>query len=261
MMFSEGKFKKMSQARQEKKVMEIIRELEQRWDDESFRLLQLAHLSELAELMHSNGVEVLVRIDISITLRKFLQQTTGILRGWGFETTDPDFTVVSKLDGSSETRKFPLWLILDNLRSSFNVGAIIRTAECLGVSGIYLCGCTATPEHHKVRKTAMGAEKHIQWSNFEFTLDALQHCRDNGRRIYALETAENATLLHECKFVQPAALMLGNEALGIDEELLREADEIVRIPLSGWKNSLNVGAAFAICAETIVSSWRQVETR
>jgi len=143
-------------------------------------------------------------------------------------------------------------LILDNLRSAFNVGSIFRSTECLGLGRIWLCGVTATPNDYALRKTARGTASRIDWSHFEETAEAVKQARAEGYRVYALETSAQAESVFAEDFKLPLALVLGNESLGISDEILSLCDRTVCLPVQGWKNSLNVAVACAVCAYQVV---------
>jgi len=137
-------------------------------------------------------------------------------------------------------------LILDNLRSSFNVGSLIRTSEALGVTRIHICGYTATPENSKTAKSALGTDDWIDWQYWENTHECLQYLRSVGLRLYAFETAQESELLNEVRPEYPCALLLGNERYGVSTGTLSLVDHVVKIPLHGRKNSLNVAVCGAI---------------
>ncbi len=134
-------------------------------------------------------------------------------------------------------------LVLDNLRSSFNVGCLFRTAEALGVRKVYLCGYTATPQNPKLTKSSLGSEQWITWEHFDSTLDCLSKLGRDKVTLYALETAVNAKDINMFKPIFPCALILGNERFGLGTPVLKAAHHILSIPLYGRKNSLNV----AVC--------------
>lgn len=161
---------------------------------------------------------------------------------------DDEF-VVDETDGlRSEVQRVPLKVIAENLRSAFNVGAIFRTSECLGVSEIVLSGYTPGPDDEKIARTAMGTAEMVPWRRTDRASEACAQLREEGYKIVALETATNAVPLHEMNFDGPTAFVLGNERFGLDDETLRQADAICRIPTQGIKNSMNVGVAFGIAA-------------
>lgn len=155
-------------------------------------------------------------------------------------------------------QRMPLVVVMDHLRSAFNVGAIFRSAECLRVSHLHLCGYTATPDESRGQtgRAAMGADVHVPWSHSERTKDVLRELSARGIPVFALETVEGAESVHAFEFPQPCALLLGNERHGIEADLLALCTAPVRIPCYGVKNSLNVSVAFAICAYEIARQWQ-----
>ena len=142
----------------------------------------------------------------------------------------------------------PFVVIADNIRSAFNVGAIFRTAEAFGAESVWLSGYSPAPDEEKTAKTSMGTQDHIEWKTVSHAHDAITELKSQGFAIIALETAQTAVELQDFKWPEKSAILLGNERFGLDSNLLREADHLVRIPLHGVKNSLNVGIAFGIAA-------------
>ena len=143
-------------------------------------------------------------------------------------------------------------VILSSLRSAFNTGSIFRTAECLGIAELWLCGITPKPGERALEKTARDTVQRVKWRVFDNTRDAVSEAKAQGRTIYALETAGTARQVFTMEYQFPNALILGNEALGIDKAILDICDHIISIPVQGWKNSLNVGVAFAVCAYQMI---------
>ena len=149
-----------------------------------------------------------------------------------------------------------LTLVLDHMRSAFNVGAIFRTAECLGFEKLVLCGYTATPDDSQVERTSMGTSPLVPWEYERSTESALAKLRIEGVPIIALETVSDAPLAHDFRFpTTRCALVLGNERHGISPQLLAHCDAIVRLPSNGLKNSLNVGVALGMCGYEIYRQW------
>jgi len=142
--------------------------------------------------------------------------------------------------------RFPVTAVLDNIRSAFNVGSILRTADSALIEKVVCCGITAHPPHKKLEKTSMGALSHLPLEYDPVCPHAVESLKRNGYRVYAMETTNQSRLLWDADFSLPAALVMGNEALGVSREVLDMADEIVEIPMLGYKNSLNVGVAFGI---------------
>lgn len=162
------------------------------------------------------------------------------------------------LDAFRKRPRRPIFVVLDNLRSAFNVGAIFRTADCLGVERALPCGITAHPPHPKLEKTALGTVDYVPWEYRDSTLQAVQELKGKGIEVIALETTDASVPYHQIEYPTPVCLVLGNEALGVSREVLEAADRIVEIPVAGFKNSLNVAIAFGIVAYEIV---RQYESR
>ena len=145
-----------------------------------------------------------------------------------------------------------LSLILHNLRSAHNVGAIFRTAEAAGIEKIFLTGYTPAPidkfskVNKEISKTALGAEKLIAWKK-EASFPRLIKKLKSGRvKIVALEQAKNSVDYKKFKLVGGAALVLGNEVTGLDQEVLKLCDAVIEIPLRGQKESLNVATAAGV---------------
>ena len=149
---------------------------------------------------------------------------------------------ITTIDRAKKRASFPekIDLVLDNVRSCFNVGCLFRTAEALDVRKIYLCGYTATPENPKLAKSSLGSEQWVQWEYYANTLDCLSILKGEHCSLYALETADAAGDLRTFRPTFPCALILGNERFGLGTPVLKMADEILTIPLYGRKNSLNV---------------------
>ncbi len=162
------------------------------------------------------------------------------------EAISEKFYTVRRIDNGRPSRRFPVTALLDNIRSPFNVGNVFRSADCLGVQELALCGITPHPPSLKIERTAMGTIPEVEWAYFEDTLTALEHYRSLGRKIVALETVENAVSLENFSEFEDSVFIFGNEEFGITESVLKECDQIVEIPMVGKKNSLNVANSFAI---------------
>lgn len=139
-------------------------------------------------------------------------------------------------------------VLLENIRSLHNVGSIFRTSDGAGVDMVYLTGYTGTPPRVQIDKVALGAEKHIPWKHYKRPINAVRNLKKKGFQILALETGENSADLFEYQPKWPVCLMVGNEVEGLSPQLLQEADAILRLPMHGIKESLNVSCAFSIAA-------------
>ena len=178
------------------------------------------------------------------------------LRDHEFIVTTDDAPPPSAAAAASSATRLPLTLVLDHLRSAFNVGAIFRTADCLGVARVLACGYTATPDDASVRSTSLGASEHVAWEWRKETAAAIDELRASGTPVIALETVPTAPLA--CDYAFPpsgCALLLGNERHGVPQELLAKCDAIVRLPSRGVKNSMNVAVALGMCGYEITRQW------
>lgn len=142
----------------------------------------------------------------------------------------------------------PLILILDRLRSAYNVGNIFRLAEACAVQEIIGCGYTPMPPHPKLEKTARGCEFRIPSRQMPDCFGAIRDLQKKGWCVAAVETVEQAATPWETNLTWPLALVFGNEALGIEPKALAACDLCLRLPVFGWKNSLNVSN----CAAAVV---------
>lgn len=147
-----------------------------------------------------------------------------------------------------ETKKKPIVLVLDNIRSLNNIGSIFRTADAFLVEAIYLCGITATPPNVEIHKTALGAENSVTWYNYETTKEALQVLYEKGYLLCAVEQATNSIMLDgfEIEDDKKYAIILGNEVKGVSQEVIDGCHCCIEIPQFGTKHSLNVSIAAAI---------------
>lgn len=140
-------------------------------------------------------------------------------------------------------------VLLDNLRSAWNVGSILRTAEGFGFDHAYCCGITPTPENEAVTKTSLGAEDTVTWSYHKDAVKLVRGLKREGWQVYALEDDKRAASIQR-KTVggRRAVLIVGNEVTGVDPDLLDLCDAIYYIPMRGEKKSFNVAIAFAVAA-------------
>jgi tRNA G18 (ribose-2'-O)-methylase SpoU len=151
----------------------------------------------------------------------------------------------------------PLDLIVDNVRSAFNVGSILRSADGAGVRRVYLCGITPTPEHPRVARSALGAEVSMAWRHERNAMHLAQRLRAEGVRLWALEETTGALPLQEVRPPTPDeapagwALIAGSEVAGVDPALLDLCERVVCLPMRGRKRSLNVAVAAGIALNVI----------
>jgi 23S rRNA (guanosine2251-2'-O)-methyltransferase len=153
------------------------------------------------------------------------------------------------------TAKSPVVLVLDNVRSLHNVGAVFRTADAFALEKIYLCGVTGRPPHREITKTALGSTESVAWAHVATTLGAAQALKEAGYQLIAVEQTTDSVLLPQFQPVagQPLALVLGNEVFGVDDEVLALCDAAVEIPQLGTKHSLNVSVAAGVVLWDVLS--------
>ena len=140
--------------------------------------------------------------------------------------------------------------LLDNIRSALNVGAIFRTADGAGIKRLHLAGITATPDHPRVIKTALGAETSVPWSYYGNGLAAAHALQEQGYRLWALESRPHAISLFQVRpeTNRPLLFVVGHEKAGVDPGILALCEQTLHIPMAGHKSSLNVATAFGVAA-------------
>lgn len=149
-----------------------------------------------------------------------------------------------------EQEKFPIIVILNEIRSLTNVGTFFRTCDAFNVEKIYLCGITATPPHREIQKTALGATESMQWEHRESTIDLVNELKAEGVKICSIEQTEETTFLQDVEHLSKDkyALVFGNEVNGVDQDIIDASDYIIEIPQFGTKHSLNV----SVCAGIVM---------
>jgi 23S rRNA (guanosine2251-2'-O)-methyltransferase len=152
------------------------------------------------------------------------------------------------VDEFRSAEKFPLVVVVDNVRSMHNVGSVFRTADAFLITGIALCGYTPQPPHRDIQKTALGATETVSWKHFDTTLAAILELKREGYRIFAVEQVEKSIPLQEfsLKESEKLAVIFGNEVSGIDQAVLPHCDGSLEIPQFGTKHSLNIAVAAGI---------------
>jgi len=144
--------------------------------------------------------------------------------------------------------KLPFSVILNNVRSLYNVGSVFRTADGVGVEKLWLCGITGYPPDQKISKTALGAENTVPWEQRKNTAEAVFELKQKGYQIVLLEQVEKSIPYRDFEPAAPVCLVLGNENTGILEDLMPFCDQAIEIEMAGLKHSLNVTVAFGIVA-------------
>ncbi len=140
-----------------------------------------------------------------------------------------------------EAEKLPLVVVLDDVRSMYNVGSVFRTCDAFRIEELWLCGITGTPPHAEIHKTALGAEDSVAWRHCATALEAVRSLQQRGFRVYAIEQAEGSTKLQNLpRQTVPTAVVFGNEVKGVHQEVVDACDGCLEIPQFGTKHSLNV---------------------
>lgn len=150
-----------------------------------------------------------------------------------------------------EARKLPIIVVLDNVRSAYNVGSVFRTCDAFPVEAMYLCGITCSPPHKEILKTALGSHETVAWKKFATTLEAVDELKKSGYKIYAVEQAEKSMLLNDIlsKLQTPSsklALIFGHEVDGVHQDIMDRCDGCIEIPQGGTKHSLNIAVSAGV---------------
>ena len=157
-----------------------------------------------------------------------------------------------------KTKKIQITILLDNVRSTLNVGSIFRTSDAFLIEKIILCGITATPPNKGIRKAALGATNSVEWEYERNTIDALKKLKQNGYHIIGVEQTDRSSKLdHFTLANKPIAIIIGNEVNGVSENAIESCDEVLEIPQFGTKHSLNVSVATGI---VIWELWKKINS-
>jgi 23S rRNA (guanosine2251-2'-O)-methyltransferase len=145
-------------------------------------------------------------------------------------------------------QKTPLIVVLDNIRSLNNIGAVFRTSDAFLIEKIYLCGICATPPNRDIHKTALGATASVDWEYVEDTLTLVEKLKKEKVQVLAIEQVENSTKLNSFFPVknQKYAIVMGNEVKGVQDEVVDAADLCIEIPQLGTKHSLNISVTTGV---------------
>lgn len=157
-----------------------------------------------------------------------------------------------------EGLKLPAAVLLDNVRSMYNVGAFFRAADGVGLHCLHLCGITAYPPKKQITKTALGAEDYVPWEHHANALEAARALQQAGYEIAAVETSVQSVDLFDWQPQFPVCVMFGHEVDGLRPELLALCDRHIRIPMLGRKHSLNVATAGGIVMYELLRKYRRL---
>ena len=144
--------------------------------------------------------------------------------------------------------KTPIIVVLENIRSAYNVGSVFRTSDAFLIEAIYIIGYTSQPPHKEIKKTALGAEESVRWKHFETSADAIVDLKENGYKVYAVEQAEGSFKLNAMAVDsgEKMAVIFGNEKAGVEQSTLSLCDGCIEIPQLGMKHSLNIATAAGV---------------
>ncbi len=180
-----------------------------------------------------------------MALKKGDMETSFEVRSFDADITPDEYNALPK---------HQLYIILDNLRSAFNVGAIFRLCDTMRVAGLFLCGYTASPPHKKLEKTSLGTINFVPWKKFDKALDAVNYLQKGGIPVWAAETTSHSKLYNRVTIPDKVGIVFGNEALGVSKDVLDSCDCLIEIPTYGFKNSMNVATACSVIGYRIVES-------
>ncbi|RIA10797.1 SpoU rRNA methylase family protein [Flavobacteriaceae bacterium MAR_2010_72] len=157
------------------------------------------------------------------------------------------------------SKKTPIIVILDNIRSLNNIGSVFRTCDAFLVEKIYLCGITATPPHKDIHKTALGSTETVDWEYVEHTTELITRLKATGVKIIAIEQAENAIMLNDFtpKQTTTYGLVFGNEVKGVKQNVVNESDLVLEIPQFGTKHSLNISVSVGVVVWDVFSKLKR----
>ncbi|MCC6153449.1 MAG: RNA methyltransferase [Candidatus Hydrogenedentes bacterium] len=175
----------------------------------------------------------------------------------GATTREPHYLKIPHTELPSLPRN-PIHVVLDNLRSAFNVGSIFRTADAGAVAHMHLCGMTSYPPNKKLEKTALGAHDYVPWTHHANVREAIDALNADGITCIAIEAIEGATPHIEFPWPRPVAIVFGNEVTGIAPETIDRCAGIVQIPMHGYKNTINVATAYGVIQYEILRQWNTV---
>jgi tRNA G18 (ribose-2'-O)-methylase SpoU len=164
------------------------------------------------------------------------------------------------VDEFKRSEKIPVIVVLENIRSAYNVGSVFRTADAFLLEAIYICGYTCIPPHKEIKKTALGAEDSVAWEHFESTGLAIKKLHALGYKIFAVEQAKGSIMLNKLEYQaeEKIAVVFGNEVTGVEENTISMCEACLEIPQFGMKHSLNIATAAGVVLWELVRSRVQV---
>ena len=165
------------------------------------------------------------------------------------------------LGQTGSLERMPVFALLDNIRSAWNIGSMFRTADAVALNGLYLSGMCATPPRPDIEKPALGATEMVPWSYSKDPFEIVTSLKEAEIKIVALEQVDNAKQYDEFEYPFPCCFVVGNEVDGVSAEVAKHADYAVEIPMNGAKQSLNVAVSFGVMAFEIRRQWNARQRR
>ena len=156
--------------------------------------------------------------------------------------------ILSRQAQIKEKPKLDFCVVLNNIRSLYNVGSIFRTADGAGVAKIYLCGITGSPPNNQISKTALGAEAEVPWAHHKEVIPLLKELKEEGYQLILLEQTDKSVSYADFSPEEKVCLILGHECEGVQDDIVPLCDQAIEIEMAGLKNSLNVSVAFGVIA-------------
>jgi tRNA G18 (ribose-2'-O)-methylase SpoU len=160
------------------------------------------------------------------------------------------------VDEFKRSEKFPIIVVLENIRSAYNVGSVFRTSDAFLIEAIYIIGYSAKPPHKEIRKTALGAEETVEWKYFKTAAEAITELKKSACKVFAVEQAEGSLPLQSARFEpnERLAVVFGNEVTGVEQDTIHLCDGCIEIPQLGMKHSLNIATAAGVVLWELVRS-------
>ena len=156
------------------------------------------------------------------------------------------------LDEIKQRQRNPVCVVLDNIRSLYNVGSIFRTSDAAGIEKLFLTGITGKPPRAEITKAALGADKSVPWEYVTSAVEVVEELKAKGYQIVVLEHTDTPQIYCQVKYKFPVCLVVGHEITGVSQEVIDLADLAIEIPMFGIKQSLNVSVAYGIAIYEII---------
>jgi len=244
--FSKNKFLKLSQRQKHKKCSEVLKYIYERLLLRQYVINLLNHYNQLCKWLGILTIDIHNLKDIADRYHFHLDQANISLKEHNL------LPKLKNIDGKNKQSPFlENAIYLDNLRSAYNVGSIIRTIEAFRIGNIYFHKNTPFIDNEKVQKTSMGAYQLTScYKDFDI--------KNLPRPFIGLDTSNESINIYDFIFPEKFTLVIGNEEYGISNEMLEKLDYLIEIPMLGFKNSINVASAFAICANEIRRQLKKV---